>query len=98
MSSGNIVPSESAIDIEMVANARSGYTGEIITLNREATTDEFDKITGYLAWKCDTGLTIFKMSKTITLPTNQTVPVRILGSISYEPNAYLYIDPIPVVT
>ncbi len=49
-------------------------------------------------WNGDTDLTIFKMVTTFAIPSNQTVPVRILGSITYEPNTYLYIDPIPVVS
>ena len=55
-------------------------------------------VTDASVWVGDTDLTVFKMEQTITIPTDQQVPVRILGTYIYENSAYLYIDPIPVVT
>ena len=49
-------------------------------------------------WVGDTDLTVFKMTQTITIPTDQQVPVRVYGTYVYENSAYLYLDPIPVVT
>lgn len=49
-------------------------------------------------WVGDTDLTQFKIEQDITIPTDQQVPVRILGSYEYENTAYIYIDPVPVVT
>ena len=49
------------------------------------------------SWSNDSGLTSFKISKTFTVANNCVVPLRIIYN-KFVPNAYLYIDPLPVVT
>lgn len=48
-------------------------------------------------WVGDSGLTMFKMVLSFTLSAAQIVPLRIYG-LKYQSSAYLYIDPLPVVT
>jgi hypothetical protein len=48
-------------------------------------------------WNNDTGLTVFKLVLTLTLPSDQVCPLRIYG-VKYAASSYLYIDPKPVVT
>lgn len=48
-------------------------------------------------WNNDSGLTLFKLVLSVTLPSAQVCPVRILGS-KYTASAYAYIDPLPVIT
>jgi len=50
------------------------------------------------AWTGDTGLTEFRLPLAFTLPSAQVVPVRWRGAYAYEANAYIYLDPEPVVS
>jgi hypothetical protein len=48
-------------------------------------------------WNNDSGLTIFKIALSFTLPSDQAIPVRI-GFAKYAASAYYYVDPKPETT
>lgn len=67
-------------------------------MNTVITTQEYAALESDASdWENDPGVTAFKISKTFTVTATAVVPFRIYY-YKYVPNAYIYIDPTPIVS
>ncbi len=90
---GTNVPTKADIWFEVEDKANDNMNTVISSQDRDNAALESDAST----WSNDPGVTAFKISKTFTVTTTAVVPFRIYY-YKYVPNAYIYIDPTPVVS